>query len=321
MYLFFLIKITSCYKYFKKCNYLILTSKNFVNLSTLLKSTKMESFIQINRNEILPRFTPIDKRTHKGIQGHALIVGGSYGKIGSVCLSAKACLKSGAGLVTAYVPKCGYDIVQISVPEVMVATDDYLDHIIAVNYVLKPNAIGIGIGMGQHPDTQHAFFNFIKMNQFALVVDADGLNMLSKNKEWLDILPKNTILTPHSKELERLIGTWDSEYNKLKKVKDFSKEHHVIVVVKGAPTLIVDGELIFENTTGNQGLATAGSGDVLTGIITSFLAQNYRPIDAALLGVYLHGLSADLAVPELGHHSFTASDCIDYLGKAFLTLR
>ncbi|MEO8515149.1 MAG: NAD(P)H-hydrate dehydratase, partial [Flavobacterium sp.] len=192
--------------------------------------------------------------------------------------------------------------------------------IISINYKFEPRAIGIGMGMGQHADTQHAFFNFIKMNQVPLVIDADGLNMLSKNKEWIDLLPKNTILTPHLKELERLIGTWDSEYNKLKKVKDFSKEHQVIVVVKGSPTLIVDKESIFENTTGNQGLATAGSGDVLTGIITSFLAQNYKPIDAALLSVYLHGLAADIAVLDIGYHSFIASDCIDYLGKAFLTL-
>lgn len=280
----------------------------------------MEPFIQIDRNEILKRFIPIDKHTHKGIQGHALLVGGSYGKIGSVCLSAKACLKSGAGLVTAYVPKCGYEIVQIAIPEVMVATDDYLDHIISINYKIESNAIGIGMGMGQHADTQHAFFNFLKMNQVPLVIDADGLNMLSKNTEWIDLLPTDTILTPHSKELERLIGTWDSEYNKLKKVKDFSKKHQVIVVVKGAQTVIVDNETIFENSTGNQGLATAGSGDVLTGIITSFLAQNYKPIDAALLGVYLHGLAADIAVPEIGYHSFIASDCIDHLGKAFLTL-
>lgn len=280
----------------------------------------MKSLTQIDRKEILKRFKPIDKHAHKGTQGHALLVGGSYGKIGSVCLSAKACLKSGAGLVTAYVPKCGCDIVQIAIPEIMVATDDYLEHIISIHYKIEPDAIGIGMGMGQHPDTQHAFFNFIKMNQLPLVIDADGLNVLSQNKEWLKLLPNDTILTPHLKELERLIGTWDSEENKLEKVKYFSTEYNVIVVVKGAPTLIVDKETVFENTSGNQALATAGSGDVLTGIITSFLAQNYKPIDAAILGVYLHGLTADIAVPEIGYHSFIASDIIDCLGKAFLTL-
>ncbi len=281
----------------------------------------MKNHIQIDKTEIIKRFKPIDPLTHKGIQGHALIIGGSYGKMGSVCLSAKACLKSGAGLVTAYIPKCGYDIVQVSIPEVMVATDDYVEHIISINYDLQPNAIGIGMGMGQHPDTQHAFFNFIKMNQLPLVIDADGLNILSHNKDYFELLASGTILTPHLKELERLIGEWDSEEDKIGKVKDFSEKYNVIVVVKGAPTLIIDKETVYENTTGNQGLATAGSGDVLTGIITSLLAQNYNPIDAAVLGVYLHGLTADIAVPEIGYHAFIASDSIDHLGKAFLTLQ
>jgi hydroxyethylthiazole kinase-like uncharacterized protein yjeF len=280
----------------------------------------MESYIHIDRNEILKRFKPIVKEAHKGSQGHVLLVGGSYGKMGSVCLSAKASLKSGAGLVTTYVPKCGYEIVQISIPEVMVETDDYLEHLISMQYKIEPNAIGIGMGMGQHLDTQHAFLNFIKMNKLPLVIDADGLNILSQNKEVFEFLPNETILTPHLKELERLIGSWDSTEKKLDKVKDFSKKYNVIVVVKGAPTLIVDKETVFENTTGNQALATAGSGDVLTGIITSFLAQKYQPVDAAILGVYLHGLTANIAVPEIGHHSFIASDIIDHLGKAFLTL-
>ncbi|WP_300567342.1 NAD(P)H-hydrate dehydratase [Flavobacterium sp.] len=280
----------------------------------------MKNHIQIDKTEILKRFKPIEPFTHKGMQGHALIIGGSYGKIGSVCLSAKACLKSGAGLVTAYIPKCGYDIVQISIPEVMVATDDYFEHIISINYDIQPDAIGIGMGIGQHPDTQHAFFNFIKANQLPLVIDADGLNILSQNKDYFELLTSGTILTPHLKELERLIGPWDSEENKIEKVKEFSEKFDVIVVVKGAPTFIIDKENVFENTTGNQGLATAGSGDVLTGIITSLLAQNYNPIDSAILGVYLHGLTADIAVPEIGHHAFIASDIIDNLGKAFLTL-
>lgn len=281
----------------------------------------MKSLTQIDKKEILKRFKPINRQAHKGIQGHVLLVGGSHGKIGSVCLSAKAGLKSGAGLITVYVPKCGYDIVQTAIPEVMVATDDYLEHIISINYDIEPDAIGIGIGMGKHPDTQHAFLNFIKTNQLPLVIDADGLNILSQNKEWLEILPNDTILTPHLKELERLIGPWDSEENKFEKVKEFSKQYNVIVVVKGAPTFIVDKEIIFENTTGNQGLATAGSGDVLTGIITSFLAQKYDAVDAAILGVYLHGLTADIGVRKIGYHSFTASDSINHLGKAFLTLQ
>lgn len=281
----------------------------------------MENFLQINKAEVLKRFKTIDKLAHKGIQGHALIIGGSYGKTGSVCLAAKASLKSGAGLVTAYIPKCSYGIVQTTVPEVMVITDDYMEHIVAIHFDILPQAIGIGMGMGQHPDTQHAFFNFIKTNKTRLVIDADGLNILSHNKEWLSLLPEKTIVTPHAKELERLIGEWDSEEEMIKRVKSFSTEFNVIVVVKGAPTCIIDKDMMYKNTTGNQALATAGSGDVLTGIITGLSAQNYGPLDAAVLGVYLHGLTADIALPETGHHSFIASDCIAYLGKAFLSLQ
>ncbi|WP_286925616.1 NAD(P)H-hydrate dehydratase [Flavobacterium sp. UBA4197] len=280
----------------------------------------MENLMRTDKNEILKRFKPIDKFAHKGLQGHALIVGGSYGKIGAPALSAKACLKSGAGLVTAYIPKCGYDIVQTIIPEVMVITDDYPTHLTAIDKAVDFRAIGIGVGMGLHSETQQAFFHFLKLNKAPLIVDADGLNILSENKEWLELLPPKTILTPHKKELERLIGEWHDDAGKIKKVKTFSKEYDLVVVVKGAPTVIVYHDALFENSTGNQSLATGGSGDVLTGIITGLLAQSYEPLDAAIVGVYVHGLTADIALSDVGYHAFTASDCIDNLGKAFLTL-
>jgi hydroxyethylthiazole kinase-like uncharacterized protein yjeF len=151
-------------------------------------------------------------------------------------------------------------------------------------------------------------------------VDADGLNILSKNKKWLSLLPSKTIITPHKKELERLIGTWQSEEEKLEKVIQFSLEYDLVVVVKGAPTLVIYHSEIYQNTTENQALATAGSGDVLSGIITSLLAQNYEPTNAAILGVFLHGLTADIAAPEVSYQAFIASDIIGYLGKAFLNL-
>lgn len=281
----------------------------------------MEKYIQIDKAEVLKRFKVIADQSHKGIQGHALIVGGSYGKIGSVCLSAKACLKSGAGLVTAYIPKCGYTVVQSVIPEAMVLTDDYNEHITSINHKLSLQAVGIGMGMGQHSETGQALFHFLKLNIDPMVIDADGLNILSENKEWLEMLPKQTILTPHLKELERLIGGWDSTKEMLEKVMQLSKKFDLIIVVKGAPTLLVYKDSVYENSTGNQALATAGSGDVLTGIITGFLAQGYSSIDAAILAVYLHGLTADLAVSETGHHAFIASDIINYLGRAFLTLK
>ena len=276
--------------------------------------------IEVTKTYILELYKPIASDTHKGLQGHALLIGGSYGKMGSVCLSSKAALKSGCGLVTSFIPECGYAIIQIAIPEVMVLTDENEKVLTDIHYDFEPDAIGIGMGMGQDSLTEKAFYNFIINNKSALIVDADALNILSKNKNWLSLLPKKTILTPHKKELERLIGTWQSEDEKTAKVIELSLDFDLIIVVKGAPTLIVNGSEIYENTTGNQALATAGSGDVLTGIITSLVAQNYEPFHAAILGVYIHGLTADIAVSETGYHSFVASDSIAYLGKAFLSI-
>jgi len=280
----------------------------------------MKTTISINKSEILKRYKPIDANTHKGIQGHALIIGGSYGKIGAMTLSSRACLKTGCGLVTVFVPRCGYRILQISNPEVMVLTD------IAVKYISKiiidfvPKAIGIGPGMGQDIETHTALHRFLKTNKTPLVIDADALNILAQNQQWLTFLPEKTIFTPHQKELERLIGKWNSDAEKFQKTVNFSKQNNLIIVMKGAPTYIIDGETIYENTTGNAALASAGTGDVLTGMITSLIAQSYVPIDAAIIGVYLHGLTADIALPETGYQSFSASDIITYIGKAYLSL-
>lgn len=276
--------------------------------------------ITIDRNEILKRYKYIDKNTHKGIQGHALLIGGSYGKIGAMCLSSKAALKAGCGLVTAFIPKCGYEILQIANPEVMVITDEHEKHLSEIDFDMKPNAIGIGPGMGQERATEKAFHDFLSNTNVPLVIDADALNILSLNPSWMTLVPSKTILTPHPKELERLIGKWYSEEEKFQKTIAFSVVNKVLIVMKGAPTYIIDGEIVYLNTTGNAALATAGSGDVLTGILTSLLAQAYKPCDAAILGVYLHGLTADIALPETGYQSFIASSIIEYLGKAYLSL-
>ncbi|RTY72686.1 NAD(P)H-hydrate dehydratase [Flavobacterium sp. LS1R10] len=281
----------------------------------------MTNPIYIDQKEILKRFKQPDKHTHKGIQGHALIIGGSYGKIGAVSLSSKAALKTGCGLVTVFIPKCGYDILQISIPEVMVLTDNQEKSISNITFDITPQAIGIGPGLGQAVETQNALHQFLKTNKTPLVIDADALNILSQNKEWFSLVPPKTILTPHPKELERLIGKWHFEEEKMNKAISFSKQHEIIIVMKGAPTRIIDGKTFYENTTGNAALATAGTGDVLTGMITSLLAQAYEPISAAILGVYLHGLTADIALPETGYQSFIASDVIANIGKAFLSIK
>lgn len=278
------------------------------------------NMLHITKSEITKRYKPIDFKAHKGTQGHALIVAGSYGKIGAAVLASKACLKSGSGLVTAFVPKCGYQILQISNPEIMTLTDVEETFISNIDFDIKPQAIAIGPGLGQEKITQNALHQFLKSNKVPLILDADALNILSINKNWLSLLQPKTILTPHPKELERLIGKWNSDEEKLDKTKAFSKQYHVIVVMKGAPTVVINGDAVYKNSTGNAALATAGSGDVLTGIITSLVAQSYEPITAAILGVYLHGLTADIALPKTGHHAFIASDIINYLGEAFLTI-
>lgn len=280
----------------------------------------MVNSIDVDRAKILKCYKPIDENTHKGLQGHALIIGGSYGKMGAVCLSTKAALKTGCGLVTAYVPRCGYEIIQTANPEIMTITDDHKKYISNIHFNFSPNAIGIGPGMGQEIATQKAMHDLLSNYINPLVIDADALNVLAQNPTWLALVPPKTIFTPHLKELERLIGKWNSEDEKFQKTISFSLQNQVIVVMKGAPTYIIDGELIYKNTTGNAALATAGSGDVLMGMITSLLAQSYEPRDAAILGVYLHGLTADIALPVTGYQSFIASDCIAYIGKAFLSL-
>ncbi len=280
----------------------------------------MKPVIPIDKSEILKRYKPIKANTHKGIQGHALLVGGSYGKIGAMTLSSKACLKTGCGLVTVFIPRCGYKILQTANPEVMVLTDISIKYITRIGFNFVPQAIGIGPGIGQDIETHTALHRFVKTNKIPLVIDADALNILSQNKQWLSFLPEKTIFTPHLKELERLIGSWDSDAEKIEKTIAFSKEYHLVIVMKGAPTKIIDGDTLYENTTGNAALATAGTGDVLTGMITSLLAQSYEPIDAAILGVYLHGLTADIALPETGYQAFIASDVIANIGKAYLSL-
>lgn len=279
---------------------------------------------KITQSQIQKIYKPAEPKTHKGIQGHALIIGGSYGKIGSVCLAGKAALRSGCGLVTVYLPECGYNIIQSTVPEAMAVTDGK-KHLGKIKFRIAPKAIGIGPGMGQSDETQMAFRKFLKSNAIPLVIDADGLNILSENEDWLELLQPGrgaakTILTPHYKELERLLDGWNSDEEMLQKTIALSKQHNVIIVVKGAPTQIIDGDDIYENTSGNAALATAGSGDVLTGIITGLLAQSYDPLHAALLGVYLHGTTADIALPHSGTESFIASDIIHLLGKAFLSI-
>ena len=274
----------------------------------------------ISKYEVLPLYKPREKFSHKGDFGHVMILGGSYGKIGAVNLASRAALSAGAGLVTAYVPKCGYQSIQTAIPEVMVITDENETHVSNIKFDIEPTVIGVGVGLGTTTETAKTFEAFLKKNKTPLVIDADGLNLLSKKKTLLKLLPEQSILTPHPKELERLIGKWSNDFEKLKKVKAFSKKYNVIVLIKGANSITVYLDKLYINTTGNPGMATAGSGDVLTGIISGLVAQGYESLSATVFGVYLHGKSADIALEDYGYQSLIASHIIETVGDAFIDL-
>lgn len=274
----------------------------------------------ISKFEVLPLYKPREKFSHKGDFGHVMILGGSHGKIGAVNLATKGALSSGAGLVTAYIPNCGYHSLQTAVPEVMVITDKNENCISDIKFDIEPTVVGIGVGLGTEVETIKAFESFLKQNKTPLVIDADGINILSKKKTLLKLLPDSTVLTPHPKELERLVGKWSDDFEKLEKVKALSEAYKVIVVIKGAHSITVFKNKQYINTTGNPGMATAGSGDVLTGIISSLIAQGYPPLAATLFGVYLHGKSADIALEDYGYQSLIASHIVETLGKAYIDL-
>lgn len=277
-------------------------------------------FELIGKNEVLPIYMPREKYSHKGTYGHSLIIGGSYGKMGAVQLAAKSCLKSGSGLVTAFVPKCGYLPLQTNIPEAMVLTDKDENQLTDIQFNIQPSVIGIGIGMGKVKASVEALEKLLGIVEIPMVLDADALNILSENKALLEKLPAKSVLTPHPKELERLLGAWKDDFDKLEKAKAFSKKHDCVVVIKGANTITIYQDKGYVNSTGNPGMATGGTGDVLTGLITGLMAQGYQSLEAAIFGVYLHGRAGDMMLNNTGYQSLLASDVINGIGPAYMDL-
>lgn len=263
-----------------------------------------------------------NKFAHKGTFGHALNISGSYGKMGAAVLSSKACLRSGAGLVTCHIPKLGYQILQTAIPECMLSIDENEHFFGSVPDLEFYNAIGVGPGVGMEKQTQNALKLIIQNSSVPLILDADAINILGENKTWISFLPPESILTPHPKEFERLAGKSKNNFERLSLQREFSIKNNVYVIVKGAHTCISTpkGKCFF-NSTGNPGMATAGSGDVLTGIILGLLTQNYTSFDACILGVYLHGLAGDIAAEKISPESMIAGDIIKNLGNAFKSLK
>ncbi len=274
------------------------------------------------KQDVAPLLKTRLKFSHKGTYGHALLIAGSYGKMGAAILAAHACLRSGVGLLHVHVPTVGYPIMQTALPEAMISIDRYDHYFSEVPNLTDFSVVGVGPGLGKEVQSQEAMKLLIQNFRRPMVIDADALGILAENKTWLSFLPPNSILTPHPKEFERLAGTWKNDFEKLDLARSFSKKFKIILVLKGANTSIcLPDERSYFNSTGNPGMATAGSGDVLTGIITGLLAQNYSPIHAALLGVYLHGLAGDIAVSKSSEESLIAGDITLNLGKAFEKLR
>jgi len=256
---------------------------------------------------------------HKGHFGHALLLGGSYGKMGAMVLAVRACLRSGAGLVTAGIPPCGYEIMQLSAPEAMVTSEGESRHLSALPPgIEKFSAVGIGPGMGTAEDTKQLFSYVLRRYKGPLVVDADGLNLLQPH---LGGLPAHAILTPHPKEFDRVFGDHADDFERIETAAREARERGIVIVLKGHHSCILlpDGRRFF-NTTGNAGMAKGGSGDVLTGLLTGLLAQGYPTADAAMLGVFLHGLAGDRAAAALTPETMTANDLVRHFAPAFRAL-
>jgi ADP-dependent NAD(P)H-hydrate dehydratase / NAD(P)H-hydrate epimerase len=250
------------------------------------------------------------------------LVAGSYGKIGAAVLCARACLRSGVGLLSCHIPKCGYDIMQHSVPEAMVMTDFNSSFLTKVEEdVTKYEAIGIGPGIGVASETKMLLREIFDTYRHPIVLDADALNIMASQKDLLKLIPAGSILTPHPKEFERIFGESSSDFDRIQLALKKAKELHVIIVLKGHHTFIATPDKKgFFNSTGNAGMATGGSGDVLTGILTGLLAQGYSSVEAAILGVYLHGLAGDMAARKISMEAMVAGDIIEFLGNAFVEI-
>lgn len=274
----------------------------------------------MTRKSARKMWRPRMKFSHKGNFGHALLLSGSKGKMGAAVLASRGALRGGVGLLTVHVPSCGMVILQTSVPEAMLSLDAGEAFITQAPATESYDAVGVGPGIGQSGETLRALRALMESGK-RMVIDADALNLLGAHRELLHLVPAGSILTPHPREFERLVGKWANDFDRLAKQQTLARQLKSVVLVKGAHTAIAtpEGEMFF-NCTGNPGMATGGAGDVLTGLLTGLLAQGYPAKASAILGVYLHGLAGDLAAREMGEDALVAGDLTHFLPAAFRTL-
>ena len=274
--------------------------------------------VTVGQDYVKPLLKPRDPKAYKNTFGHALLYAGSLGMAGAAVLSARACLRSGVGLLTVCSPSCNNDILQISVPEAMtIASDD----LYANTDLSRYNAVGAGPGLGQCDSQTAILEKLLKSSSYPMVLDADALNIIARSRYLLEYVPAGSVLTPHPGELQRLVGQATDYDDMILKAKALATENGITVVVKGAPTVTIapDGTM-YVNTTGNPGMATGGSGDVLTGMVLALLAQGYKSEQAALIAVYIHGLAGDMAARKLSMTAMTSADIADNLPQAWLQM-
>ncbi|MDQ3393284.1 MAG: NAD(P)H-hydrate dehydratase [Bacteroidota bacterium] len=289
-----------------------------INLSKEFLDKVEAPYVFLTAPFIANFFKSRKKYAHKGDFGKALIIAGSKGKMGAAILSCKACLRTGVGLLTAHTPSNCWPIMQMAVHEAMVQIDKHEDYFSGAEHTEGYDVIGIGPGLGMEQGTIQGLTNLLNVFRKPLVFDADAINIIGQNQDLLSKIPENSIFTPHPKEFERLVGPSSNHFERLEMQKEFSQKYKLIVLLKGAHTSIAapDGKVYF-NATGNSGMATGGSGDILTGMITSLLAQKYKPLEATLIGAYIHGLAGDFAAEKLGKESMLPTDIVEHIGDAY----
>lgn len=288
-----------------------------IGLSEKYERTETARFQYVDEEIIAALYKRRSDFSNKGNYGYASLLCGSYGMMGAAVLSSSACLRSGVGKLTCVTCEAGYGIIQTSVPEAMCMTSGE-NYISGFSHFENFDAIGIGPGIGKHDSHKKLLQDLFSKFKKPIIIDADALNVLSEHKDLYSLIPANSIITPHPKEFERLFGKVDNDFQRIELALSKAKELNIFIVLKGHHTFIAaPDDTGFFNSTGNSGMATAGAGDVLTGIITGLAAQKYSCLNACIFGVYLHGLAGDIAAEERSPEAMIAGDIIQNLGKAF----
>ena len=286
-----------------------------LNADAIRKSPS--NYFLVEKSEIRQAIKKRDMFASKADCGSALLIAGSYGMMGAAVLCANAACRSGVGKVSVYSPRCGYNIIQSSIPEAMFVADRHDIIPTDINFAHSYNAIAIGPGIGTHELTIQALEKFLKNTDQPVILDADALNCIALRPSLLNFIPANSIITPHAGEFDRLFGNHKSDEERLKKAIERAKRYNIIIVLKGRYTAVIrhDGHIYF-NTSGNASLATAGSGDTLTGLMAGFMAQGYAPEIASLIAVYIHGVAGELSSEEHGTFGVKAGDIANNIGRA-----